>query len=70
MRKHLQRFERSPDELDSQRAWIWPKPRLGFIFTEVAIVRGRGPAATASLLLQRLSKHFLAFQSHFHGNLI
>lgn len=54
MRKHLQRFKRSPDELDSKRAWIWPKPRLGFICTEVAIVHGRGPAAKASLLLRRL----------------
>lgn len=54
IRKHLQRFERSPDELDSQRARIWPKPRLGFICTEVAIVHGRSPAAKASPLLRRL----------------
>lgn len=45
MRKHLQRFERRPDEPDSQRARPWPAPRGGPVFTEVTIVHGRGPAA-------------------------
>lgn len=63
----LQRLERSPDEPDSQRTWIWAQARSRLWTHRGGHCAWTQPGSNASPALQRPRNLFWLSRSHFPG---